>query len=90
MCCQVNGLLFKHRSPKALEEQMRRCLLDPAMAKSLATRGYLRLGLLAYTRRANSFSQLCPKKEVQTSAQTCPNYNIWKLKIARLDRQQDA
>lgn len=67
---------------------MRRCLLDPAMAKSLANRGYLRLGLLVYTRRANSFSQLCPKKEVQTSAQTCPKY--MELKIARLDRQQDA
>eukprot|EP00435_Cladocopium_sp_Y103_P036049 s8_g9.t1 len=38
---EVNGLLFKHRSPKALEEQMRRCLLDPAWAKSLANRGYL-------------------------------------------------
>ena len=41
---QVNGLLFEHRNPKALEEQMRRCVLDPTWAHSLTQRGYLHLG----------------------------------------------
>ena len=71
MCCQANGLLFKHRSPKALEEQMRRCLLDPAWAKSLANSGYLRLGLYKWNKW---LCAIVPNKEVQTSVQICPNY----------------
>lgn len=38
---EVNGLLFSHRSPAALAEQMQRFVDDPALAKALGKRGYL-------------------------------------------------
>jgi len=36
-----NGLLFEHRSPTALTEQMQVCVDDPALARRLGQRGYL-------------------------------------------------
>ncbi|HEY1354576.1 MAG TPA: glycosyltransferase [Ktedonobacteraceae bacterium] len=37
----VNGLLFAHRNPAALGEQMQRLVQDPALARRLGERGYL-------------------------------------------------
>ncbi|MCC6216358.1 MAG: glycosyltransferase, partial [Polyangiaceae bacterium] len=39
---EVNGLSFRHRSPEALAEQLQRCVDDPALARRLGERGYLR------------------------------------------------
>jgi len=38
---EVNGLLFEHRSPDALAEQMQRMADEPALARRLGARGYL-------------------------------------------------
>ncbi len=38
---EVNGLLFTHRDPASLAEQMTRLAGDPALARRLGTRGYL-------------------------------------------------
>lgn len=38
---EMNGLLFAHRNPAALAEQMQRLVLDPAFAQRLGERGYL-------------------------------------------------
>jgi glycosyltransferase involved in cell wall biosynthesis/MoaA/NifB/PqqE/SkfB family radical SAM enzyme len=38
---EVNGLLFEHRSPVALAEQMQRLVDDPVFATRLGARGYL-------------------------------------------------
>lgn len=38
---EVNGLLFEHRSPRALANQMQRLADDPAWAARLGARGYL-------------------------------------------------
>ena len=38
---EVNGLLFRHRSPQSLAEQMQRFVDDPALATRLGRRGYL-------------------------------------------------
>jgi len=38
---EVNGLLFEHRSPAALAEQMQRFASDPGLAEKLGLRGYL-------------------------------------------------
>ncbi|TXD39507.1 glycosyltransferase [Lujinxingia vulgaris] len=38
---EVNGLLFEHRCPSALAEQMQRFVDDPGFAESLGARGYL-------------------------------------------------
>lgn len=38
---EVNGLLFEHRSPDALAEQMQRLVDDPGLAARLGARGYL-------------------------------------------------
>jgi glycosyltransferase involved in cell wall biosynthesis len=37
----VNGLLFEHRNPKKLAEQMQRFIDDPVLAETLVERGYL-------------------------------------------------
>ncbi len=38
---EVNGLLFRHRDPGSLAEQMQRFVDAPALARHLGTRGYL-------------------------------------------------
>jgi len=38
---EVNGLLFDHRSPDSLAEQMQRFVEDPALAHRLGQRGYV-------------------------------------------------
>ena len=38
---EINGLLFKHRTPKSLTEQMQRFVDDPSFARHLGERGYL-------------------------------------------------
>ncbi len=38
---EVNGLLFRHRSPQSLAEQMQRFVDDPSLARRLGQRGYL-------------------------------------------------
>ncbi|MBI4322501.1 MAG: glycosyltransferase [Chloroflexi bacterium] len=38
---EVNGLLFQHRSPGALAEQMQRLVDDPSLGKRLGQRGYV-------------------------------------------------
>lgn len=38
---EKNGLLFTHRNPVALAEQMQRLVQDPAFAQRLGSRGYL-------------------------------------------------
>lgn len=38
---EVNGLLYHHRSPAALAEQMSRFVDDPSFARSLGARGYV-------------------------------------------------
>lgn len=38
---EVNGLLFAHRNPAALGEQMQRLVQGPALARRLGERGYL-------------------------------------------------
>ncbi len=38
---ETNGLLFAHRNPIALAEQMQRLVQDPAFARRLGERGYL-------------------------------------------------
>ena len=38
---EVNGLLFEHRNPCSLSEQMQRLADDPELARRLGTRGYL-------------------------------------------------
>ena len=38
---EVNGLLFQHRSPAALAEQMQRLLDEPGLAVRLGRRGYI-------------------------------------------------
>lgn len=38
---EVNGLLFEHRSPASLAEQMQRMVDDPMLAATLGARGYL-------------------------------------------------
>lgn len=38
---EVNGLLFRHRSPEALAAEMQRLVDDPALAARLGVRGYL-------------------------------------------------
>lgn len=38
---EKNGLLFKHRNPQSLAEQMQRLVDNPAFAKTLGSRGYL-------------------------------------------------
>jgi len=38
---EVNGLLFAHRDPRALAQQMQRLVDDPALAQRLGMRGYI-------------------------------------------------
>lgn len=38
---EVNGLLFRHRDPAHLAEQMRRLMREPGLASTLTQRGYL-------------------------------------------------
>ena len=38
---EVNGLLFRHRDPSALAQQMQRLVNDPALAQRIGARGYL-------------------------------------------------
>lgn len=38
---QENGLLFEHRSPQKLAEQMQRLIDEPALAQQLGARGYV-------------------------------------------------
>ena len=38
---EQNGLLFTHRGPKSLTQQMRRLSEDPELARSLGNRGYM-------------------------------------------------
>jgi glycosyltransferase involved in cell wall biosynthesis/MoaA/NifB/PqqE/SkfB family radical SAM enzyme len=38
---EINGLLFEHRQPAALAEQMQRFVDDPQLARRLGARGYL-------------------------------------------------
>ena len=38
---EINGLLFKHRTPKSLSEQMQRFVDNPSFARHLGERGYI-------------------------------------------------
>lgn len=38
---EVNGLLFKHRDPKSLAQQMARIMAEPELASKIGNRGYL-------------------------------------------------
>lgn len=38
---EINGLLFQHRNPESLAEQMKRLKNDPLLASKLAKKGYL-------------------------------------------------
>ena len=38
---EVNGLLFEHRNPKSLAEQMKRLVDDPILVSKISKRGYL-------------------------------------------------